>query len=80
MSWEGFGGKRSWPHFKVLSRHLSGGTEGNHEKPQSGWPVFGPRFETWTSRIRSRRVNHSTTAIKHRMLHIISTGSVACTE
>jgi hypothetical protein len=22
--------------FKVLSRHLRGGTEGNHEKPQSG--------------------------------------------
>jgi hypothetical protein len=27
--------KRSWPNFKVLSRHLSGGTEESHEMPQS---------------------------------------------
>jgi hypothetical protein len=29
---EGFGRKRSWPNFNILSRHSSGGTEENHEK------------------------------------------------
>jgi hypothetical protein len=33
-NWKGFGGKRSWPNFKVLSRHSPGGAEENHEKPQ----------------------------------------------
>jgi uncharacterized protein with PIN domain len=37
--------------FKALSRHLLGGTE---EKPQSGSPVFGTKFETETFRKRSR--------------------------
>jgi hypothetical protein len=27
--------------FKVISWHLPRGTEENHEKPQSGYPVFG---------------------------------------
>jgi hypothetical protein len=27
--------KWSWPNFKVLSRHVSGGTEEDHEKPQN---------------------------------------------
>jgi hypothetical protein len=36
MSWKGFGKKQLWPNFKVLSRHSSGGTEKNYEKPQSG--------------------------------------------
>jgi hypothetical protein len=47
--------------FMVLSRHLPGGTKENHEKPQSGQPVSGPRIEHGTSRIRSRSANHSTT-------------------
>jgi hypothetical protein len=29
MKLEGFGGKRSWPNFKILSRHSPGGTEEN---------------------------------------------------
>jgi hypothetical protein len=33
-NWKGFGRKRSWPNFKVLSRHSPGGTEKNHEKTQ----------------------------------------------
>jgi hypothetical protein len=36
MNRKGFGRMRSWPHFKILSRHLPGGTERNHEKPPSG--------------------------------------------
>jgi hypothetical protein len=31
MNWKGFGMKRSWPNLKVLSRHLHGGIEENHE-------------------------------------------------
>jgi hypothetical protein len=33
----------------------------NLENPQTERPVFGPRFERGTSRIRSRRVTQSTT-------------------
>jgi hypothetical protein len=33
-NWKGFGRKRSWPNFKVLSQNLPGRTAGNHEKPQ----------------------------------------------
>jgi hypothetical protein len=31
MNWKGFGSKWPWPNFKVLSRHLTGGTEENHK-------------------------------------------------
>jgi hypothetical protein len=41
-------------HFKyLLFRHLPGGTEEN-TKNMLRYPVFGPRFERRTSRIRSR--------------------------
>jgi hypothetical protein len=30
MNWNGFSRKRSWPNFKVLSRHLPGGTDETH--------------------------------------------------
>jgi hypothetical protein len=60
INWKGFGGKRSWPNFKVLSWHFPRGTEENQEKPQSdSWPL-GPRFEPDTSQIQSRSVNHLT--------------------
>jgi hypothetical protein len=39
MNWKGFGRKRSWPYFKVLSRHSPGGTKENHKKSQSGYLV-----------------------------------------
>jgi hypothetical protein len=35
MNAKGFGRKQSWPNFKVLSQHLPGRTEENHEKLQS---------------------------------------------
>jgi hypothetical protein len=41
INWKGFGRKQSWPNFKVLSRHLPGGTEEDHKKLQLGWPVTG---------------------------------------
>jgi hypothetical protein len=42
--------ERTWKevdmaYFTVLSQHLPGGTEENHEKPQSGLLVAGPRYE-----------------------------------
>jgi hypothetical protein len=36
MKWKGFGRKQLRYNFKVLSRHLPGGAEKIHEKPQSG--------------------------------------------
>jgi hypothetical protein len=59
MNWKGFGRKRSWPNFKVLSRHSPGRTEENHENNQDSW-LSGPTFEPRTSRIRSRSVSHWT--------------------
>lgn len=38
MNWKGSG----------LSRNLPGGTQENHERPQSGYPVSWPRFEPRT--------------------------------
>jgi hypothetical protein len=32
MNLKGFGRKQSWLHFKVLSQHLPGGTEGKPQK------------------------------------------------
>jgi hypothetical protein len=61
MNWEGCRRKRPFPNFKVLSWHSPGGTEEGHEKHQSGWSVSIPLFETMTSRLLSRRVNHSST-------------------
>jgi hypothetical protein len=36
--------------FKVLSQHLPGGSDANHEKPQSEWPVSGCKIrpELWS--------------------------------
>jgi hypothetical protein len=31
MNWKGCGRKQSWPKFKVLSQHLPGVAEKNHE-------------------------------------------------
>jgi hypothetical protein len=61
MNWKGFGRKRWWLNLKVLFRYVPGGAKKNHEKPQSGYPVSGPRFEPVNSQIRSRSVNNSTT-------------------
>jgi hypothetical protein len=52
--------------FKVLSWNLPGRTEENYEKPQSEYLVSGPRFEPGISRIRSRRVSHSTAMFDSR--------------
>jgi hypothetical protein len=30
INWKGFGRKQSWPNVKLLSWHLPGGTEENH--------------------------------------------------
>jgi hypothetical protein len=35
---------------EVLSQNISGGTENNHEKPESGESVYSPRSESDTSR------------------------------
>jgi hypothetical protein len=42
-------------YFKVLFSCLAGGSEENHEKPQSRYYVFGSKFEPETTRIGSRR-------------------------
>ena len=31
----------------------------NHEKPKSRYPVSGPRFQPWISRIQRRNLKHS---------------------
>jgi hypothetical protein len=44
INWKGFGRKQSWPHFKVLSWHLRGGTEENHKNLQ-GWYIAWDALE-----------------------------------
>jgi hypothetical protein len=34
--------------FQILSQHLPGWTEEDHEEPQSEYPVFKQRFESGT--------------------------------
>jgi hypothetical protein len=53
--------ERSWRNFKVLTRHLPGGTEKNHENLNQDSLSPGPLIEPRTSWIQSRRVNHSNT-------------------
>jgi hypothetical protein len=53
INWKDFGRKRPWFNFMVRSLNSSGGTEENHEKPQSGYPVIGSRFELGTFQISS---------------------------
>jgi hypothetical protein len=59
MNWKGCERKRSWSnssfHLGICQQDWE-----NPRKPQSGQPVFGLRFEPWTSRIRIRNANHST--------------------
>jgi hypothetical protein len=52
---------RTWHNFNVLSQHFLGGTEEIHENLR----IAGLRdeIELGTSRIRSRSVNHSSTAL-----------------
>jgi hypothetical protein len=57
---KGFGRKRSWPNFDMLSWNSPRETEDNHEKFQSGYLVSGPGFETRNSQIQSRSFNQST--------------------
>jgi hypothetical protein len=50
MNWKGCGRKQSWLNFKVLSRHLPGGTEnyGNCQDSQSPGQDFNlgpPKYE-----------------------------------
>jgi hypothetical protein len=46
MNWKGFGRKWSRPNFKVLSWHLLGEIEENHEKPPSGQPIASAENQT----------------------------------
>jgi hypothetical protein len=53
--------KRSWPNFKVLFWYSPGGTNDNHKKPVSGYPVSESRFEPGIPHKQSRIVNQSVT-------------------
>jgi hypothetical protein len=50
MNWKGVGGN-SRRLIEVLPQNLPGGTEENHEKPQSWYPVSQLTFELSTSQI-----------------------------
>jgi hypothetical protein len=63
---KGYGRKRSWPNFKVLSRHSPRGTKENHEKFNQDSRSPEPRIEPGTSRIRSKR---------DRLRNLYTTGS-----
>jgi hypothetical protein len=62
MKWEGFRRNQSWPNCKILSWHVSGGTDANHRKRQSEYPLSRLKFEPGTSRTGRRNTNHSDVA------------------
>jgi hypothetical protein len=57
MNWRGFGRKRFWPNFKVLSQE---GLRKTMKSLIQSSRLLGPRIELGTSRVRGRSVNHST--------------------
>jgi len=58
MNFKGFGMERSWPDFKVLSRHSPVVTEENHKNLSQDRRTPGQDLSTcW---VRRRGVNHST--------------------
>jgi hypothetical protein len=65
MNWKGFGRKRSWHNFKVLSQHSPGGTEENHEEPHSSQPadrhlkLVSPEYEAGLLTTSPRRSTNS---------------------
>jgi hypothetical protein len=61
MNWKGFGTKRSWPNFKVLSRHSRGETEENQGNLNQDSRSPGPRIDPGTPEYENKSVNHSTT-------------------
>jgi hypothetical protein len=60
MNWKGCERKWSWPNL----RHLPVRTKENHDKPQPGLLVSGPRLEPGTSRIKSRHDTQSKPELK----------------
>jgi len=56
VNWKGFGRKRWWPNFKILSRHSPEGTEENHENIKKDIRSPGPRSERGILRIQRRTV------------------------
>jgi hypothetical protein len=48
-------------YFKVMSQYLSVVSAESHRRPQS---VSVPRFEPWTTRLRSPNDNHSIAGVK----------------
>jgi hypothetical protein len=61
MNWKGCVRKRSWPYLKLATIFTYAWKYcENHEKPQSGYLAFGPRFKSKTSRIWSRSANFLT--------------------
>jgi hypothetical protein len=82
MNLNGFGRKRPWPNFKVLTRHSSGGTEEIHDNlcQDSRFPCLNlypgpPEYEAGVLTIRLRRtilwleVIRISFQTKHEKLH-----------
>jgi hypothetical protein len=61
MNLKGFGRKRSWPNFKVVSWHSSGGMRKTTKNLSQYNRSPGPRFKPGTSQIQSTSVKHSAT-------------------
>jgi hypothetical protein len=53
MNWKGFGRSDRDPILRFCSGISLEGLRKTKKKPQLGWPVYGPRYETGTSRIRA---------------------------
>jgi hypothetical protein len=63
LTWKGFGRKRLWHNFKVLSRPSPGGTQENHEKLSHDSRFLGQDFNLGPSKyeaeVSSSQARHS---------------------
>jgi hypothetical protein len=71
MNWKGFGTKRSWPNFKVLSRHSRGETEENQENLSQDSRSPGQRIDPGTPEYEVRVLTTRPRRLVSRLLKSI---------
>jgi hypothetical protein len=63
----------------ILSSHLPWGTEENHKKPQSWYPVYRPRFEVRTSEIQVYSItSRPTCSVSEKLFTINNIYALTC--
>jgi hypothetical protein len=69
MNLKGYGRKRSWPNLRYYPEIYLEGLRKTTKN--SGYPVPGPRFETWIFRIRARVLDSNTIEIFYYVINSV---------